>query len=139
MNSKKNIDKKSVFRLFVNNYFEMLTFLKDNISEDNKSFKLFYKKNQLLRKANVKFFIRKWHENITVPYYNEILKGDIEYFLNKNYDEDLKKTGNLKNELSMNDNIEYLKNVYYSLDNSLVNNLVNYVQILTKLTLIYYK
>ena len=133
------MEKKEVFRAFNKLYFEMLEFMNHNIDDKNKSFKIFYRKNYLLKRANIKLFIKKWYENITILYYNEILDGNIDYFLNKDYNSDLEKTGELKNELSMSYHIEYMKNIYHSLDKNLVDKFVLYVQKITQLSVLYYK
>ena len=52
--------KQQIFRSFINTYFEFLDFIHQHIGKDNKDFKNFYKKNKLLRKANVKIFIKKF-------------------------------------------------------------------------------
>ncbi len=133
------MEKKDIFRAFNKLYFEMLEFMNNNVDDKNKSFKTFYRKNYLLKRANIKLFIKKWYENISVLYYKEILDGNIDYFLNKDYNSDLEKTGDLKNELSMGYHIEYMKNIYYSLDKNLVDNFVLYVQKITQLSILYYK
>ena len=133
------MEKKEVFRAFNKLYFEMLEFMNENVDDKNKSFKIFYRKNYLLKRANIKLFIKKWYENISVLYYNEILDGNIDYFLNKDYSSDLEKTGELKNELSMSYHIEYMKNIYYSLDKKLVDKFILYVQKITQLSVLYYK
>ena len=133
------MEKKEVFRAFNKLYFEMLEFMNENVDDKNKSFKIFYRKNYLLKRANIKLFIKKWYENISILYYNEILDGDIDYFLNKDYNSDLEKTGELKNELSMSYHIEYMKNIYYSLDKKLVDKFILYVQKITQLSVLYYK
>ena len=58
-----NYSKKDIFKLFIDNYFKFIEFLKDNCN-NNSSFLKFYKKNYLLKKANVKVFIRIWKSNI---------------------------------------------------------------------------
>ena len=132
------MDSKTVFRSYNKLYFEMLEFLKNNISKSNTSFSIFYKKNHMLRRANIKLFIKKWYENISIPYHKEILDGNIDYFLNKDFSDDMKNAGSLKSELSMNDNIEYIKRIYQNIDKDLVETLVTYIQNLTKLSILYH-
>jgi hypothetical protein len=47
----------------------------------------------LLRKANPKMIIRVWNKYIVSQYKPQIEKGDIEFFINKDYSQDLKRTG----------------------------------------------
>jgi hypothetical protein len=42
-----------------------------------------------IKMANPKLLIMVWKNNITVPYKEQIYTGDIEFFLNKDYTEDL--------------------------------------------------
>ena len=42
-----------------------------------------------IKMANPKLLIMVWKNNITMPYKDLIYTGDIEYFLNKDYNEDL--------------------------------------------------
>jgi len=47
----------------------------------------------LLRKANPKMIIRVWKKYIVSQYKPQIEKGDIEFFINKDYSQDLKRAG----------------------------------------------
>jgi hypothetical protein len=47
----------------------------------------------LLRKANPKMIIRVWNKYIVSQYKPQIEKGDIEFFINKDYSQDLKRAG----------------------------------------------
>ena len=80
-----NSSKTSLRKHFNEKYFEFLNFLETLIVTDEKSkmFKSFYSKNVMMRKANPSFFIKKWYVSITVPYYQQIMNDNIEFFLNK--------------------------------------------------------
>ena len=53
-------------------------------------------KNSLIaiRKANPKLIVKIWISYVATPYQSEILSGNIDFFINKNYANDLSKTGN---------------------------------------------
>ena len=53
-------------------------------------------KNSLItiRKANPKLIVKIWISYVATPYQSEILSGNIDFFINKNYANDLTKTGN---------------------------------------------
>jgi hypothetical protein len=53
-------------------------------------------KNSLIaiRKANPKLIVKIWISYVATPYQNEILSGNIDFFINKNYANDLSKSGN---------------------------------------------
>ena len=130
--------KQDIFRCFIKAYFEFLEYIHNHIGRDNKDFHNFYHKNKLLRKANVKIFIKKWYENISVPYGREIMNGNIDYFINKNYDYEVSLTGNLGNELSIQTYIDYMKNAYVDLDQKILDTIMNYMQQCTKMSVLYY-
>ena len=54
--SKTEINKE-----FVKTYFELLNFMKSHV-KNNKDFTYFYNKTLILRKTNVKYFIRLFYE-----------------------------------------------------------------------------
>lgn len=130
--------KQQIFRCFINTYFEFLDFIHQHIGKDNKDFKNFYKKNKLLRKANVKFFIKKWYETISIPYGKEIMNGNIDYFVNKNYDHEITMSGNVGKELSIQTYIDHMKNAYHNVDQEITNKILNYIQQCTKMSVLYY-
>ena len=56
--------KTEINKEFVKTYFELLNFMKAHVT-NNKDFKYFYNKNLILRKSNVKYFIKLYYERIT--------------------------------------------------------------------------
>ena len=47
-----------------------------------------------IRKANPKLLVRIWNKYIVTPYQNQISTGNIEFFLNKDYSQDLSRNDN---------------------------------------------
>ena len=130
------INKKHIFKLFIEQYFQLLNFVK-KYTNNNLDFKKFYAKNYLLKKTNIKLFIKTWYENITNNYYKYIMEGNINYFLNKN---DYHNESNLLNkEYNFNQYIGYFKTMYYNVEKQISNTFIDYVQKLTKLSFLYYK
>ena len=130
------INKKHIFKLFIEQYFQLLNFVK-KYTNNNLDFKKFYAKNYLLKKTNIKLFIKTWYENITNNYYKYIMEGNINYFLNKN---DYDNESNLLNkEYNFNQYIGYFKTMYYNVEKQISNTFIDYVQKLTKLSFLYYK
>lgn len=88
-------------------------------------------------KYNPVKLIEIWNYYIAIPYIDVIQAGDFNYFENKNYSDDLK---------DLKGNNEYILNSYNNLRLS-ISNLdkknkliaMQYVQILTKLSIIYFK
>lgn len=131
------MSKKEYFDNFNKNYFDLLLFLK-NHSNKNKEYNNFYTKNLLLKKTNIKYIIKSWYSYITVLYYDEIMNGDITFFLNKNFNDDKKKiTDSYKN---MFDNvIDFFKKKYTTLETDLLNIFLNYIKQITYYSHLYYK
>ena len=122
--------KKKIFSAFIDGYFELLNIIKSKF-EKHRDFNIFYQKNLFLKKTNIKLFIKTWHNSITTLYFNEIMKGDIQYFFNNVNTiieaEYLKKYFN------------YFKEVYNTLDKKVIQYVITLVQNLTKLSFLYYK
>lgn len=86
-------------------------------------------------KINPKMICKYYYENITLTYKNEISNGDISFFINKDYDEDLAedwKTNKIKGTMDRWRNV--LKNT--KIENK--NKSMKYFQNLSKLSEIYY-
>lgn len=130
------INKKDIFKLFIEQYFQLLNFIK-KYTNNNLDFKKFYAKNYLLKKTNIKLFIKTWYENITNNYYKYIMEGNINYFLNKN---DYHNESNILNkEYNFNQYIGYFKTMYNNVEKQISNTFIDYIQKLTKLSFLYYK
>lgn len=97
-------------------------------------------KNSLLmiRKANPKMIIKIWKSHIVDKYGEQIDKGDLSFFMNKDYSSDLVNNslgGNEKIMEGINRLREPVKNM--SIDNQ--NKTMKYIQNLTKLCNIYHE
>jgi hypothetical protein len=128
-------DKKGIFKLFIQGYFDLLEFIK-KYSNNNIDFKKFYMKNYLLKKTNIKLFIKTWYESITMKYYNPIMNENVDYFLNKDYGNEV---SSVKNQFNIQYYISYFKTVYNKLDKSLIDDFINKIKYVTQLSYIYYK
>lgn len=132
-----DINKKDAFRLFNQYYFELLNMMK-KYSEKSMEFKKFYTYNYMLKKTNIKLFIRTWNETITKLYFNEIINGNIEYFLNKDYSQDMRGNEDFVKTYNINTYIIYFKKIYNNLKKELVDIFVEKIQQLTSLSRIYF-
>ena len=128
------MDKSSILKAFNNH---MLEFIDDLIvifpeDLDIRTSKTFI---QGIIKINPKMICKYYYENITLTYKNEISNGDISFFINKDYDEDLAedwKTNKIKGTMDRWRNV--LKNT--KIENK--NKSMKYFQNLSKLSEIYY-
>jgi hypothetical protein len=130
--------KQAIFRSFIQTYFEMLDFIHKYIGKTNKDFNNFYQKNKILRKANVKIFIKKWYETISIPYSKEIMSGNIDYFINKDYEKEVSMAGSIAHELSIQTYIVHMKNIYSDIDEEITNRIMMFIQQCTKMSILYY-
>lgn len=121
--------KKKVFSLFISVYFELLEIIKGHFDK-HKDFDMFYKKNFLLKRTNIKLFIKNWYTYITTQYYQKIHEGDISYFLENALQ--IMTSDYLKKYFL------YFKQVYDTLDEGLIKNVVQKIQQLTHMSYLYY-
>ena len=131
------MDKKAYFSSFNRTYFELLKMMKEQV-QDNKDFKRFYNQNLFVKRTNIKLLIRTWYENITYFYKEPIFRGNIQFFLDKDYSSDMSKNRDFSNTYSIDTYIQYFKSVYESLDKKQVDTFVSKVQELTQLSNLYY-
>ena len=131
-------NKKEIFKSFNTKYFDFLIFMKAH-SNNNKDFNYFYKKNFILKKTNIKMFIKTWHENITQRYYEQIMNNNINYFLNMEYDTEIHKMKRLNTGIQENKLIENMKKLYYEMDKTISDEFLLYIKHLTFLTYLYNK
>lgn len=121
--------KKKVFSLFISVYFELLEIIKSKFDK-HKDFDTFYRKNILLKKTNIKLFIKNWYMYITTQYHKKINEGDIQYFLENAMQ--MMTSDYLKKYFL------YFKQVYDTLDDILIQKVVQKVQQLTHMSYLYY-
>jgi hypothetical protein len=81
-------DKTTILRGFNNTFFEFLTAVQEIFPENNdiKDAKIGL---ELLKKANPTCIVKAWNYFVYEPYKDEISKGDITFFCDKDYQTDL--------------------------------------------------
>ena len=117
---------------FNKTYFSFLDFIKTYLKDDP-NFKTFYRKNLIVKETNVKLIIKTWDDRITKKYYNEVINYNFDFFLNKDYCDDItaKETPLIKY-------INDFKQVYPTLDDSVKKQFTDYIVDLTKYSYNYY-
>jgi predicted RNase H-like HicB family nuclease len=94
---------------------------------------------QGMKKFNPKIMIRKYKESVNDNYYDKIIKGDLDYFVHKNYLDDCHQSGyDKKGAREMDDWIESLKKLYIEQDEKNQKKLKKYFQQLSKICKMYY-
>ena len=137
-NKSNNITKKDIFKLFNQNYFELLEFMK-KYSNCNQQFNNFYRKNYIMKKTNIKIFIKTWKLAVNDRYGNEIMNNNVNFFLENDFKSELNNSASLNKEYKLQDCIVYMKSIYYTLENEITDRFIKYIRDLTILTDIYNK
>ena len=117
---------------FNKTYFLFLDFIKTYLKDDP-NFKTFYRKNLIVKETNVKLIIKTWDDRITKKYYHEVMNKNFDFFLNKEYTNDItaKETPLIKY-------INDFKQVYPTLDESVKKEFTDYIVDLTQYSYNYY-
>ena len=87
-----------------------------------------------VRKINPKLFIRVWSEYVVGKYKDEIEAGNIDYFINKDYTQDVMDSPNSKKIIM---GIDRLRNPVKEMDDENKKKAMQYIQNLTKLCSLY--
>jgi len=135
--TKTKNNSREISKRFVEIYFEFLEFVK-LYSNKNTEFLNFYQKNKILKKANIGLFIKMWYTHISSIYFNPIMEGNIDYFLNKNYDDEKNKMKHGSRNI-IQDCVVHMKNLYENLEKDIINVFIDYMQKLTYLSALYHK
>ena len=128
------MNKSDILSGFNNHLNELLESLIE-ILPDNKELKTALASLVTIRPATPKFIIMSWKNYVLDKYEENIMSGNLEYFLEKDYSDDVKDTGDAANIL---DKIIVIKNTMKRLDKVNLDKTVSYLQNLTKLCKVYY-
>ena len=122
--------KKQIIRKFVDMYFDLLNIIKNQLENKNKDFNLFYKKNLMLKKTNIKLFIKMWYEYITKQYYTHIMDNNVNYL----FSDELQSKLNKDHNVSVMKYILLIKEKYNSAGNSIVESVLSKIKYLTQIS-----
>ena len=127
------MDKRQLLKAFITIYFELLNDIKRH-SNNHDDFDSFCKKNYMLKKTNIKMFIRVWYDNITLEYYDKIMNGNIDYMFSDELINNVcsKTNGNIIQYMNI------IKGKYKNTDKRVVNDLLLKFQQLTQLSSLYF-
>ena len=126
-------DKSTILKAFNNHFFEFFDDL-INIVDDNTDIKSSKKFLSLTKMANASLIIKIWYQFISTPYKSYFESGDLEYFANKDYSEDLSQLANAKDTLKA---IDKFRVPLKSLDQSNKEKCLEYLKNLCKLSDLY--
>ena len=89
------MDKSSILKAFNQHFFEFLDEI-IRIYPENKDITDGRTTFELFRKANPTSIVKVWHQFVTLKYESTIQSGSIDYFLEKDYKDDLNHMRNAK-------------------------------------------
>lgn len=126
-------DKSTVLRAFNTH---MVEFLDDIITIIPGNVGLVTTKNsfEMYKKANPTLLIKIWHSYVYLPYAEIIEKGDLDFFINKDYSEDLSYLQNSKSILNA---IDTLRSQIKDMSETNRNHSLEYIRNLCKLSNMY--
>ena len=128
-----NSDKSNILHAFNTNFFDFMNEI-STIFPDNADIITAKKTFQMAKKANPTLIIKIWFSNIQQPYSDVIESGDISFFYDKNYEGDL---GSLSNSREILKTIDTLREPIRIMSDTNKQHSMNYIQILSKLSLVY--
>lgn len=129
------MDKSAILKGFNNQFEEFLEDI-EILFPENHDIKTSKSGLTMLRKANPKMIISVWYRYICQKYENEIEAENLEYFLEKDYAEDLKMDQQAANKVL--DGIDKIRTPLRQLDESNKKKSIQYLKNLNQLSKIYY-
>ena len=123
-------DKSNILKTFNNQFF---AFLEDimRVFPDNLDIATGKKSFEMIRLANASLIIKSWYSYVYSPYKESIDKGDVDYFVKKDYQSDLQSVANNSEVLRI---IDSLREPIKNMDDANKAHTVKYLQILSKLS-----
>lgn len=128
-NTKTSISNQ-VIKIFNEIFFNFVNLISKSFPND---LEITMAKNKLyaIKKINPKLFIKIWKKHITNKYKNSIEEGNIDYFIEKNYSDDLNKINDLDRVMK---SINRLRDPIRNMDTSKQELVMLYMQDLTKIS-----
>ena len=126
-------DKSNILTIFNDHFFEFVNDIQNVFPDD---IDILTTKNSLslIRKANPKMIIKIWSTFIVNKYQKEIESGDIRFFLEKDYSEDLQNADQSQKIMTT---INRLREPIRNMSEEDKKKTIKYIQNLTKLALAY--
>ena len=129
-----DFQKKQIVKAFVDIYFDLLSTIKEQLENKNAEFNKFYAKNFVLKKTNIKLFIKTWYEYITKQYYHYIMDNNVNYF----FSDELQGKLSQEFDVSVMKYILLVKEKYNSVSNSIVESILAKIKFLTQMSYQYF-
>lgn len=132
-------DKQFILKTFKKEFNDYFVFIKKNFTFDKSEIKYIETVIKMFIKYSGDKSIQIWFTYFSLPYGKHILLGDLQYFVNKDYNSDIKTFEQEENSNYLLEVIEKTKNELINLDDSLKTECITHLQNLTKLSIMYFK
>ena len=129
------MDNKEILTAFNNHIIDFFNDILVIFPNDN-DLKVAQASLLVIRKMNPKIIIATWNTYISSKYNSEIIAGNIDFFIDKNYKNDLKDTDNSSTIL---EKIDTLREPVRQLSADNLTKTIQYIQNLSKLCNLYYQ
>jgi hypothetical protein len=129
------VNKSKLLKVFNTHFFEFIDDIIKIFPEnlDVKSSRILF---ELTKKANPSLLVKLWHQFVHIPYNEVLCAGNLEYFINKDYSNDV---GNLSNSSDVLVAIEKLRNPIKEMSDENRKHSLEYLNNLNKLSDAYVK
>jgi len=126
-------DKSTISRAFNTH---LLEFLDDiiHIYPENQDIIKAKTSFETIKKANPSLIIKAWYQKVYMPYQDVIDNGDISFFFDKDYSQDLQSVSNAGDIMKM---IDKIREPVREMDSSNKDHCMTYIQNLSKLSAVY--
>jgi len=138
-----DVSKKDLLKIFNEQFYDFILDMQ-KIFPEEKTINLLKNSFVLLKNTNPRLIIQVWNEKVVLKYEKEILSGDLNYFLNKDFSDDLNAvdeykhmTNNNIDKNQINDFIEGLKPKIKTMSKDNQEKTIQYLQNLVQLSLYY--
>ena len=126
-------DKSSILRAFNTHFFDFIEDLL-GIFPNNNDLVLAKSSFDTIKKANPTAIIKSWVKFVYIPYKDVIDNGDISFFFDKDYSEDLSSVSNANKILNI---IDTLRAPIKEMGDTNKEHTIKYIQNLSKLSMMY--
>ena len=126
-------DKSTILKLFNEHFFEFMDELVD-IFPDNLDIIASINLFKLTKSANITLLIKIWYTYVEVPYGEILRQNNLDYFLDKDYKNDLVNLPNAANALR---GIDMLRNPIKNTSDKNKEHSLNYIKNLCKMSVAY--
>lgn len=126
-------DKSTILKLFNEHFFEFMDELVD-IFPDNLDIIASINLFKLTKSANITLLIKIWYTYVEVPYGEILRQNNLDYFLDKDYKDDLVNLPNATNALR---GIDMLRNPIKNTSDKNKEHSLNYIKNLCKMSVAY--